>query len=55
MCLVYGGMCLSHKAVQKFSQARSKVADDARLGAEVAETRVKRLLCSGFRRTGKAM
>jgi hypothetical protein len=56
---VYGGKCLSRKAVhnwvEKFSQGRSKVADDARPGAEVAETTVKRLLCSGFRRTGKAM
>jgi hypothetical protein len=33
----------------------SKVADDARPGAEVAETTVKRLLCCRFRRTGKAM
>jgi hypothetical protein len=38
-----------------FSQGRSKVADDARAGAEVAETTVKRLLCCWFRRTGKAM
>jgi hypothetical protein len=42
----YGGKCLCNKAVQnwveKFSQGRSKVA-------------VKRLLCYGFRRTGKAM
>jgi hypothetical protein len=49
---VYGGKCLSRKAVhiwvEKFSQGRSKVADDAQPGAEVAET-------CGFRRTGKAM
>jgi transposase len=36
---VYGGKCLSHKAVhnwlQKFSQERSKVADDARQGCPV--------------------
>jgi hypothetical protein len=37
------------------SQGRSKVADDARLTAEVTETTVKRLLCCRFRRTGKAM
>jgi hypothetical protein len=39
---VYGGKCLSRKAVQiwanKFSQERSMVTDDARLGGEVAET-----------------
>jgi hypothetical protein len=36
------------------SQGRSKVADDARPGAEVVETTVKkkRLRCCGFRRTG---
>jgi hypothetical protein len=52
MLSVYGGKCLSCKAVQnmaeKFSQGRSKVADDARPGAEVAETRVERLLDGGF-------
>jgi hypothetical protein len=54
-----GGKCLSRKAVhnriEKFPEGRLKVADDARPGAEVAETTVKRLLCCGFRRTGKAM
>jgi hypothetical protein len=52
---VYGGKYLSRKAVhiwaEKFFQERSKVADDA----EVAETTMRRLLCYGFRRTGKAM
>jgi transposase len=56
---VYGGKCLSRKTVhnwvEKFSKGRSKVPDDARQGAEVAETTVKRLLYSGFRLTGKAM
>jgi hypothetical protein len=56
---VYGGECLSCKAlhnwVKKFSQGRSKVADDARPLEEGAETTVKRLPCCGFRRTGKAM
>jgi hypothetical protein len=56
---VYRGKCLSRKAVhnwvEKFSQGRSEVVDDARPGAEVPETTVKRLLCCGFRRTGKAM
>jgi hypothetical protein len=55
---VYGGKCLSrksvHNLVEKFSQGHSKIADDARHGAEVAETTVKRLCC-GFRRTGEAM
>jgi hypothetical protein len=48
----YGGKCLSRKAihnwVEKFSQRRWKVADDARPVAEVAETTVKRPLCWGF-------
>jgi hypothetical protein len=52
-----GGKCLSRKAIhnwaEKFSQGCSRVADDARPGAEVPETTVKRLLCCGFRRTGK--
>jgi hypothetical protein len=51
MFLLYGGKCLSHKAVhnwvEKFSQGRSNVADDARPGAEVSETTIKRLLCCG--------
>jgi hypothetical protein len=59
MLPVYGEKCLSRKVVQnlveKFSKGRSKVADDAHRGVEVAETTVKRLLCRGFRRTGKAM
>jgi hypothetical protein len=56
---VYGGKYFSRKAVhiwvEKFSQRRSKVADDARPGEEVAETTVKRLLRCGFRRTGKVI
>jgi hypothetical protein len=36
---VYGGKCLSRKAIRnwfkKFSQGRSKVADDAQLGCPV--------------------
>jgi hypothetical protein len=59
MCPVYAGKCLSRKAVhnwvEKFSQGRSIVADDARPGAEVAETAVKRLLCCWFRSTDKVM
>jgi hypothetical protein len=50
--LVYGVKCLSRKAVHnwvgKFSQGRSKIVDEARAGAEVAETRFKRLPCCGF-------
>jgi hypothetical protein len=57
MLPVYGGKYLSLKAVhnwvENFSEKRSKVADDARPGAEVAEKIVKRLLFCGFRRTGK--
>jgi hypothetical protein len=56
---VYGGKYLSRKAVHnwvnKFSQGRSKVADDGRPDAEVAETTVKRLLCCGFRSTGTSV
>jgi hypothetical protein len=56
---VYGGKCLSRKAVhswvEKFSHGRSKVADDARPRAEVAETTVNRHLCCEFRRTGKVV
>jgi hypothetical protein len=48
---IYGVKCLSRKAVhnwvEKFSEGRSKVSDDARPGAEVAETAVRRLLCCG--------
>jgi hypothetical protein len=38
--------------LEKFSQGRSKVADDE---TEVGETTVKRLLCCGFQRTGKTL
>jgi hypothetical protein len=33
---VYDGKCLLHEAVEKFSERRSKVADYAQPGAEVA-------------------
>jgi hypothetical protein len=56
---VYGAKCLSRKAVhncvETFSQVPSKFADDARPVGEVAETAVNRMLCSGFRRSSKAM
>jgi hypothetical protein len=51
---LYGWKSLSRKAVhdwvEKCSQGRSKVADDARPDAEVAEATVKGLPCCGFRR-----
>jgi transposase len=60
--IVYCGKCLSRKVVhnwvEKFSQGRSKVADDGRPGRPVdivAEINVKRLVYCGFRRNGKAM
>jgi hypothetical protein len=56
---IYSAKCLLHKAVhnwvKKFSQGRLKVADDGRPGVEVAETKVKRLKCCGFRHSGKDM
>jgi hypothetical protein len=55
MFAVYGGKCLSRKAVhncvEKFSEGRSKEADDARPGSPfeiVAEATIKILLCCGF-------
>jgi hypothetical protein len=52
MFLFYGRKCVSRKAVrnfvEKFSQGRSKVADDARRGVEVAETTIKNLHAAGF-------
>jgi hypothetical protein len=56
---VYSAKCLwpraVHNWVEKFSQGPPKVAEDARLGAEVPETTVKRTQCCGFGLTGKAM
>jgi hypothetical protein len=43
-----------HNWVKKFSQGRSKFADDARPGAEVAETTMKRPLRCRVAHTGKA-
>jgi hypothetical protein len=47
-CFLFTVWCLSRKAVhnwvEKFSQGRSKVANDARPGVEVAGTTVKSLL-----------
>jgi hypothetical protein len=58
----YGGKCLPcktfHNWAEKFSQGSSKIADDARPDGPVktaAQTTVKRLLCCGFRHTGKVI
>jgi hypothetical protein len=48
---VCGGKCLSRKAVHSWVEKRGKRFGDG----EVAETTAKRLICCGFRRTGKAM
>jgi hypothetical protein len=49
---VCGGKCLSrkavHKWVEKFSQARSKVADDARQGARWLRQQSKDFYAAGF-------
>jgi hypothetical protein len=55
---IYCGKCLCklvYNWVETFSQWPSEVADDARPGAGVAETRVRRLPCCKFRSNAKAM
>jgi hypothetical protein len=56
---VYSGKRLSCKAVhnwvKKFSQGHPKATSDAQPNAELVERAVKRLLCCGFQRAGKAM
>jgi hypothetical protein len=56
---VYDGKCFSRKAVnnwvEKFSQGRSKVSDEARPSTEVVEATDERRACCGFRRPGKVM
>jgi hypothetical protein len=52
---VYGGKCLSRKAVPSWWQKYRWWRIGWNRGVEVAETAVKRLLCCGFLRTGKAM
>jgi hypothetical protein len=56
---VQNGKCWSHKAfsnwVEKFSQGRSKVADDETDVRKWLRQGSKDLICYGFRRTGKAM
>jgi hypothetical protein len=59
MFSVYGGKCSSHKAVhnwvEKFSPGRSKVAEVEMELRKCLGQQSKRLLCSGFRRSDKAM
>jgi hypothetical protein len=52
---VYCGNCLSRKAVHKWVANVSLMTKRLKRRCGVAETTVQRLLCSGFRRTGKAM
>jgi hypothetical protein len=56
---VYGGKCLSRKAVhnwvEKFSEGRLKVADDETEVRKWLRPQSKDFLCCGFQRTGKAM
>jgi hypothetical protein len=55
----HGGECLSRKAVHNcIHQPCKRFADGEEVETEVQkwlETTVKRLMCCGFRRTGKAM
>jgi hypothetical protein len=51
----YGGKYLSHKAVQNWVANVSVMTKRLKRRCRVVETTVKRLLCCGFRRTGKAM
>jgi hypothetical protein len=55
MFRVYGGKCLSRKAVHNWVEDISLNTKRLNGGAEVAETTVKILLCCGFRLTGKAV
>jgi hypothetical protein len=53
---VYGWKCLLRKAIHNWVEKHGKrFAEDEGFETEMAETAVKRLLCYGFRRTGKAM
>jgi hypothetical protein len=57
---VHGGKCLSRKAVHNWVEILplwwQRFADDEEVGKGGAEVaKIKRLLCRGFRRTGKAM
>jgi hypothetical protein len=51
---VYVEKCLSRKAVQIWVENISLMMRKLKRGAEMIETTVKRLLCCGVRRTGKA-
>jgi hypothetical protein len=50
---VYGGNCLSHKAVYNWVPNISLMMKRSKRGVEMAETTVKRLVCCRFRRTGR--
>jgi hypothetical protein len=52
---VCGGKCLSRKAFHNWVANVSLMTKIWNWGAEMAETTVKRFLCCGFRRNGKAM
>jgi hypothetical protein len=54
---IYYGKCVKRFTTgsRNYLKDVSKVANDARSDAEVAEKTVKRQLRCGFRRTGKAM
>jgi hypothetical protein len=55
MFSAYGGKCLSRKAVHSWVANISLMTKRLKRRCRSAETKVKRLLCCGFRRTGKAM
>jgi hypothetical protein len=54
MVPVYGGKCLSRKAVHNWVDKRSKTFVETEVRKWLRQ-QSKRLLCCGFRRTGKAM
>jgi hypothetical protein len=51
---VFGWKCLSRKVLQPWGQ-RYADNEEVETGAAMAEITVKKPLCCGFRRTGKAM
>jgi hypothetical protein len=55
MLPVYGGKCLLRKAVHNWVAKVSLMTKRLKRRCGISETTVKRLLCCGFRRTGKAM
>jgi hypothetical protein len=52
---VYGEKCLSREVAHKWVENVSLMTKRLKRKCEVAKTTVKRLLCCGLRRTGKAM